>query len=100
MENKSRLSNGDFQSLLTKLKTQNVNSAQALEILRLCSFTHADQNLKNVVYNIWEELKKENGEFQAQHYNYILSFARDTQDLERAQAIFDELIRDGVKPNA
>lgn len=99
MENKSRLSNDDFQNLLTKLKTEKVNSAQALEILRLCSFAHSDQNLKNVVYNIWNELKKENDEFQVQHYNYILNFARDRQDVERAQAIFDELIKDGVKPN-
>ncbi|XP_055312803.1 leucine-rich PPR motif-containing protein, mitochondrial-like [Sitodiplosis mosellana] len=100
VENKSRLSNRDLQSLLTNLKSQTVDSAQALEILRMCSFVHPDEVRNDIVKGIWKELKKQNPDFQVQHYNYLLQIARNKQDVKYAQQIFDDLIKDDIKPNA
>ena len=100
VENKSRLSTGDLHTLLHKLKLQTVDNAQALEILRICSFVRSDENHSGISEAIWKELKKENADFQVHHYNCLLQIARDNNDVKRAQKIFDEMVNDGIKPNA
>lgn len=100
IENKSRLTNGDLQSLLTKLKAEKVDSTQALEILKCCSFARIDQNQINLVNTIWDELKKQNNQFQIQHYNCLLQFARDKANTKMAQKIFDEMAEVNIKPDA
>lgn len=100
IENKSRLTNGDFQSLLTKLKTEKVDSVQALEILRCCSYARLEQNQTNLVNSIWNELKKQNNQFQIQHYNCLLQFARDKANTKLAQQVFDEMAEADIKPDA
>lgn len=100
VENKSRLSAGDLQTLLHKLKLQTVDSAQALEILRICSFVRSGENHSGIADAIWRELKKENADFQVQHYNCLLQIAQEKHDVTRAQKIFDEMVTDGIKPNA
>lgn len=93
---KLRLSNRDLHSLLFKLNKERANSIQALEILRCCSHAITEQNQCAIVNDIWNELKKCNNEFQIQHYNHMLRFAVDKTDAKRAQAIFDEMLRNGI----
>lgn len=100
MENKSRLRSRELQTLLAKLRPQQVNSTEALEILQCCTFARTDHNQRQIVDEIWKELKKQNNEYQVQHYNCLLQFARDKQDAEYVQTIFDEMIEDGITPNA
>lgn len=100
IETKSRLTNRDLQSLLAKLRAQKVDSTQALEILRCCSYARIDQNQSDVINNIWNELKKHDNQFQIQHYNCMLQYARDTANLKYVQQIFDEMVNANIKPNA
>lgn len=100
MENKSNLTNKDLVPLLEKLKSQTVDSTQALEILRLCSFGRTIHFQGNIVNGIWNELKKENKDFQVQHYNCMLHFGRNRGNFKLVQTIFDGMIEDGIKPNA
>lgn len=87
-----------LQPLLSRLKTDQVNSAEALEILRCCSQAVTDSNQRDIVNNIWIELKKRT-KFQIEHYNYFLDFLKYKRDTKRAQEIFDEMIADGIKPD-
>lgn len=100
IETKSRLTNKDLQSLLTKLRARKVDSAQALEILRCCTYARLDQNQSVVINNIWNELKKHENQFQIQHYNCMLQFARDKADVKRVQEVFDEMVNANIKLNA
>lgn len=100
MENKSRLSTSDLQTLLHKLKLHTFDSAQALEILRICLFVRPDENHIGIANAIWKELKKESADFQVHHYNCLLQIARDKNDVKRAQNIFDGMVNDGINPNA
>lgn len=101
VENQSCLSSDDLNSLLMKVKSvKKVESSQALEILRLCSFLRIDENQSDIVNSIWNELKKEKANFQIQHYNCILLLARNNPDIEQLQVIFDELLKDGIKLDA
>lgn len=77
-----------------------MDSAQALEILRCCSYARTDDNKSTLVNNIWEELKKQNNQFQIQHYNCMLQLASDKADAKRVQEIFDEMGKADIKPNA
>lgn len=99
-EAKTRLSKDDLQMLLTKVKEQKVDSTQALEILRCCTYARTRRNENDIVNDIWNELKKNNDKFRIQHYNCILQFARDKQDVIRAQELFDEMIKSEIKPDA
>lgn len=100
IESKSRLTNKDLQSLLAKLRARKVDNTQALEILRCCTYARVDQNQSDVINNIWNELKKNDNQFQIQHYNCMLQFARDKANVKRVQEIFDEMVNANVKPNA
>lgn len=77
-----------------------VENAQALEILRLFSFLRTDENQSDIVNSIWRELKKDNVNIQVQHYNYRLHLAKNNQNVDQTQVIFDELLKDGIKPDA
>lgn len=100
VETKSRVSTNDLQTLLNKLRIQNVDSWQALEILRCCSYARLEKNQFNAVNNIWKELKKHDEDFSIQHYNYMLQFAKDRANVTYVQEIFDEMIKAKIKPNA
>lgn len=97
---KLNLSLNDLQLLLSKLKAERVNSEEALEILKCCACASTKENLSAIVNDIWIELKNENTEFQVQHYNYMLRFAKDKQDTQRAQEIFNEMQQNGIKPDS
>lgn len=99
IENKSRLTSNDLQILLTNLKTEKVDSDEALEILRCCSFARIEQNQSKIVNNIWDELKKHENQFQIQHYHCMLQFAKDKADAQRAQQLFDEMVNAAIKPD-
>lgn len=92
------VSNRDLNSLLSKLKTHKADSTQTLEILKCCSYASIDPNQSEIVDSICTELKKHTV-FHVDHFNYILQFAKDKRDSQRAQEIFDEMINDGVKPD-
>ncbi|XP_055323297.1 leucine-rich PPR motif-containing protein, mitochondrial-like [Sitodiplosis mosellana] len=98
--NKNRISHHELKTLLSKLKTQDVTGRQALDILRFCAFGRTDQNVSETVKSIWYELKKQEHEFHTQHYNYLLRFASEKQDVIHTQAIFDEMFADGIEPDA
>ena len=100
IENKNRLTKADLQLLLTKLSTQKANAEQALDILSCCSYTRHDDNQSAIVKNIWKELKNQNENFQIQHYNRILGYARDKADVKLAEEIFEEIGKNGIKPDA
>lgn len=100
IENKDRLTKDDLKKLLTKLTTQKANAEQALEILSCCTFARLGENQTPVVENIWKELKTQNDDLKIQHYNCVLSFARDKANIELAEDIFNEMQKNGIKPDA
>lgn len=104
LENRAKcrrqLSNRDLHSLLLKLSKERANSTQTLEILRYCTHAITEQNQCDIVNDIWNELKKCNNEFQIEHYNHMLRFAADKIDVKRAEEIFDEMIKNGIVPDA
>lgn len=97
VESKTRLTKNDLQSLLIKLATQKPNAEQALDILSCCSFARLDDNQNAVVKNIWNELKNQSENFQIQHYNRILSFARHRGDVKLAEDALNEIEKKGIK---
>lgn len=97
---KNRLSHHELKILLNKLKTEEVSDQQALDILRFCTFGRTDQNVSETVKSIWHELKKHEHEFHTQHYNHLLRFASEKQDIDLTQAVFDGMFADGIKPDA
>ncbi|XP_055315863.1 leucine-rich PPR motif-containing protein, mitochondrial-like [Sitodiplosis mosellana] len=100
VRNNNRISQYELKILHNKIETQKVTNEQALVILRFCSFGRLDQNLSETVKSIWYELEKHGHELGTQHYNYLLQFASDKQDVNLTQSIFDELISDGIEPDA
>lgn len=98
--NNNRISQYELKTLLNKIETEKVSNEQALDILRFCSFGRLDQNLSETVKSIWYALEKHGHELNIQHYNYLLQFASEKQDTILTQSIFDELIADGLEPNA
>lgn len=100
VESKTRLTRADLQTVLDKLKTQSANAEQALEILSCCSNARYDDNQNIVVENIWKHLKGQNENFSIQHYNCILSFARNRGNTKLAAEIFAEIEQNEIKPDA
>lgn len=102
--NGNRLSQYELKTLFNRIKTQKPTTEQALNILKLCSFGRTDQNVTEIVKSVWHELHSADNmdahEFDTQHYNYVLKFASDRQDVSYTQAIFDQMIADGNEPNA
>lgn len=49
---------------------------------------------------IWHELEKHGHEFHTEHYKYLLQFASVGQNVTQTQTIFDEMIANGIEPNA
>lgn len=39
-------------------------------------------------------------EFDTEHYNHVLKSASDRRNVDFTQALFDEMIADGIQPNA
>lgn len=99
VENKFRFKESDLITLLAKLTTQKASAKQALDILNCCSYARLNENQTTVVENIWNELKNQNFNFQIQHYNCILSFARDKGNINLAEEIFNDIQKNGIKPN-
>lgn len=99
VENASQLSNGDLQSLLKKLKSHKCDSAQALEILKCCSFTRMDENQTAIMTSIWNELNKQNIDFKTPHYNCLMQYFINIGELKRVQTIFDEMIASKLEPD-
>lgn len=98
--NGNRLSHFNLKTLLNQIKTQKHTAEQVLNILRLCSFGCINQNVSDLVKSIWHELHSKNAhQFQTQHYNFLLKFAGDQQDVNFTQAIFNEMIANGIEPN-
>lgn len=98
-----RLSQYELKTLLNRMKIQKPTAEQALNILQLCSFGRTDLSVREVVKTIWHELHSDNTnalEFHTEHYNYMLKFGSERQDVNYTQGIFDELIGDGIEPNA
>lgn len=95
-----RLSQYELKTLLNRMKILKPTAAQALNILQLCSFGRTDLSVREIVKNVWHELHSDAHEFHTEHYNYLLKFASEQQDVNYTQAIFDELIGDGIEPNA
>lgn len=100
IENKSRLSKADLQLLLNKLQAHKANSNQALDILQCCAHSRIDNKDKDIVLSIWNELKKQNVEYQINHYKCLLTFYRDIRDVEQTQTVFDEMVQAGLTPDA
>lgn len=86
--------------MLAKLASQKANAEQAFEILRCCSFARLDENQNAVVKKIWNALKSQGEQFQIQHYNRILTFARDRADVKLAEEILNEIGKNEIKPDA
>lgn len=100
VENKTRLTNANLQSLLAKLTTHKANADQALEILRCCSYARFDkENAEKIIEKIWNILKSQNDNFEIQHYNCILNVARNQADIKLAEETFDEIEKNGIKPD-
>lgn len=100
VESKTRLTKNDLKILLTKLETQKPNAEQALEILSCCSFARLDENQRAVVRDIWNELKKQSENFQIQHFNRMLFFARDKAASKLAEDVVNEIEKNGIKFDA
>lgn len=104
VENGNRLLQYELKTLFNRMKSQKPTAEQVLKILELCSFGRTDQNVSEIVKSIWNELHSADSlnahEFDTQHYNYVLKFASDRQDVILTQAIFDVMIADGIQPNA
>lgn len=98
--NKNRISQYELKTLINWIKTQKVTDKQTLDILRFCSFGRIDQNLNDTITTIWHELEKHGHEFHTEHYNYLLQFASERQDVTRTQTIFDEMTANGIEPDA
>lgn len=96
-----RLTQHELKTLLNRMKIQKPSAEQALNILRLCSFGRTDLSVCAVVKKIWHELQDimNADEIHTQHYNYLLKFASERQDMKDTQAIFDEMIANGNEPN-
>lgn len=94
------MTKADLQSVLDKLKTQNANAEQALDILSCCSYARFDENQNTVVQNIWNQLKNQNENFSIQHYNCMLSFTRQEGNKQLAEEIFAEIEKNDIKPDA
>lgn len=97
-KNRAALSDTDLQTLLTTLKTRPADSVEALELLRCCTQARTGPNQTDIVHDIWKELKRHN-RFQIEHYSYLLQFAKDKRNTQLAQEIFDEMIKDGIRPD-
>lgn len=97
-KSKSRLSNEELKSVLHNVRTQRIDSTQSLEILKCCTDALTDGNQSDIVNEIWNELKKHNV-FNDEHYHCYLRFARDKRDANRAQDIFAEMVKAGIKPD-
>lgn len=100
VEKKTRLTKSDLQALLTKLTAQETNAEEAMEILNCCTYARIDENQNALVGKIWQALKTQHDDFQIQHYNCVLKFARDKADIELAEQIFADITKSGVKPDA
>lgn len=97
---KNQISHHELKILLNKLRTEEVSDQQALDIIQLCTFGRTDQNVSETVKSIWNELKKHEHDFDTQHYNHLLRFASEREDVALTQAVFDEMFADGIKPDA
>lgn len=104
MANGNRLSHYELKTVFNRIKTQKPTAEQALKILQLCSYGRTGQNITEIVKSIWHELHSADimnvHEFDTQHYNYVLKFASDRQDVNYTQSIFDQMIADGIETNA
>lgn len=102
--NGNPLTQYELKILLNRLKTQRPTADEALKILELCSYGRTGQKITKIVTHIWHELHSAGSinahEFDVQHYNCMLKFASDRQDANYAHAIFDQMIADGIEPNA
>lgn len=99
MAQKSNITLSDLQSLFLKIETQKLDSVQALDILTFCSYARTEQDQTGISKSIWETMKKQNTPFQVQHYNRFMQLASHKKNPTLAQEIFDELIKDGIKPD-
>lgn len=98
--NGNRITQFELKTLIDWIKIQKTTDKQALDILRLCSFSRINQNLNDNITTIWHELEKNGHEFHTEHYNYLLRFASERQDVTQTQKIFDEMITNGNTPDA
>lgn len=97
-----RLSQYELKTLLNRIKIQKPTAGQALNILRLCSCGRGEMSVHEIVKSIWHEMHSDTmntQEFHTEHYNYLLKFASERQDVNYTQKIFNELIADGIEPN-
>lgn len=100
VENKSNVSIENLKMVLKKLENQKVSSSQALDILQCCAFARFNQDQSNVTNKLWEQLKQQKNELQSQHYACMLQFHANKGNIAETQAIFDDLIESGFKPDA
>lgn len=99
LENRNLLTQHDWEKLAATIKKQTVSSQQALEFFRLCSFGRVHPKSADIVFDIWKHFKDQENFLEISHYNYLLQFARDKSNCQQTQQIFDELIKNGLKPN-
>lgn len=86
---------------MSKLKTQKADADQAFEILSCVQYARFDsKNPKVLIEQIWNELKCQIDNFQIQHYNCILHLTRNQDNLKLAEEIFNEIEKNGIKPDA
>lgn len=101
--NSYRVTPDELKVLYNTMETQQpLSPKEVLDILRLCSFGRTDQDVVRIVKDIWHKLRAGNtigGEFGVQHYNYLLKFSSDCLDVGHTQAIFDEMVVDGIVPH-